>query len=92
MKLNQNSSRSSGAEPSWNLSQIRGQHSDKAPSQSAREQEALESMPKLKSVVKKVCVDKAKPSKCEGFSPATGSRYDTDGRDQTRRNKSRPHT
>ena len=44
---------SSGAEPSWNLSHIGGRHSDKAPSQPAREQEAPESMPKLKSVVKK---------------------------------------
>ena len=46
--------RSSGAKPSWNLSHIGGRHSDKAPSQPSREPEALESMPKLKSVVKKV--------------------------------------
>ena len=75
--------RSSGAEPSWNLSQIRGRHSDKAPPQSAREQEAPESTPKLKSVVKKVHVDKAKPMSFEGLGPAARSRYDTDGQDRT---------
>ena len=75
--------RSSGAKPSWNLFQIRGRHSDKAPPQSAREQEAPESMPKLKSVVKKVRVDKAKPTNFEGLGPATKSRYNTDGRDRT---------
>ena len=53
--------RSSGAEPSWNLSQIRGRHSNKAPSELTREPEAPESMPKLKSVVKKVHLDKANP-------------------------------
>ena len=83
---------SSGAEPSLNLSQIGGRHSNKAPPQSAREQEALESMPKLKSVVKKVHVDKAKPANFEGLGPAARSRYNTDGRDWTRRHKSRPHT
>ena len=74
---------SSGAEPSWNLSQIGGRHSDKAPPQSAREQEAPESTPKLKSVVKKVHVDKAKPVNFEGLGPAARSRYDTDGQDRT---------
>ena len=73
---------SSGAEPSWNLSHIRGRHSDKAPSQPAREQEAPESMPKLKSVVKKVHLDKAMPANFEDLGPATRSRYDMNGRDQ----------
>ena len=36
---------SSGAEPSWNLSHIGGRHSDKAPSQPAREPEAPEFTP-----------------------------------------------
>ena len=58
---------SSGAEPSWSLYHIGGQHSDKAPPQSAREQEAPESTPKLKLVVKKVRVDKAKPANFEGL-------------------------
>ena len=84
--------RSSGAEPSWNLSHIGGWHSDKAPSQPAREPEALESMPKLKSVVKKVHLDKAKPANLEDLGPATRSRYDTTWRDRVRRDKSRPRT
>ena len=69
--------RSSGAEPSWNLSHIRGRHSDKAPSQPAREPEAPESTPKLKSVVKKVW-----PVNLEDLGPAARSRYDTTGWDQ----------
>ena len=73
---------SSGAKPSWNLSHIGGRHSDKAPSQPAREQEALESMPKLKSVVKKVCLDKAKATNLEDLGPAARSRYDTTGWDR----------
>ena len=82
---------SSGAEPSWNLSQIGGRHSDKAPSQPAREPEAPESTSKLKSVVRKVRLDKAKPVNFEDLGPATG-RYDTTGQDRTPRDKSRPHT
>ena len=74
---------SSGTEPSWNLSHIRGQHSDKAPSQPAREPEAPESTPKLKSVVKKVCLDKAKPVNFEDLGPAARSRYDMNGQDWT---------
>ena len=83
---------SSGAEPSWNLSHIRGQHSDKVPSQPAREPEAPESMPKLKSVVKKVCLDKAKPVNLKDMGPAARSRYDMTGRDQAQWDKSRPRT
>ena len=75
--------RSSGAKPSWNLSHIGGRHSNKAPSQPAREQEAPESTPKLKSVVKKVHLDKAKPPNFEDLGPAARSRYDMTGRDQT---------
>ena len=73
---------SSGAEPSWNLSHIGGRHSDKAPSQPAREPEAPESMPKLKSVVKKVRPDKAKPANLKDLGPAARSRYDTTGWDR----------
>ena len=74
--------RSSGAEPSWNLSHIGGRLSDKAPSQPAREPEALESTPKLKSVVKKVRLDKAKPMNLEDLGPAARSRYNTTGQDR----------
>ena len=62
---------SGGAKPSWNLSHIGGRHSNKALSQPAREQEAPESMPKLKSVMKKVRLDKAKPTNFEDLGPAT---------------------
>ena len=83
---------SSGAEPSWNLSHIRGWHSDKAPSQPTREPEAPESMSKPKSVVKKVCLDKAKPINLEDLGPATRSRYNTNGQDWAWWDKSWPHT
>ena len=45
------------------------------------EPEAPESMPKLKSVVKKVHLDKAKPANLEDLGPATRSRYDMTGWD-----------
>ena len=83
---------SSGAELSWNLSHIGGRHSDKAPSQPAREPEAPESTPKLKSVVKKVRLDKAKPANFEDLGPAARSRYDMNGWDRTRQDKSQPRT
>ena len=84
--------RSSGTEPSWNLSHIGGRHSDKAPSELAKEPEAPEATTKLKSVVKKVCLDKAKPVNLEDLGPAAKSRYDTTGQERVRRDKSRPHT
>ena len=84
--------RSSGAEPSWNLSHIRGRHSDKAPSQPAKEPEAPETTTKLRSVVKKVRLDKAKPLNLEDLGPAARSRYNTTGQDRVRRDKSRPRT
>ena len=79
---------SSGAEPSWNLSQIGGRHSDKAPSQPASEPEAPESTSKLKLVVRKVRLDKAKPMNFKDLGPAARSRYDTTRRDRTLRDKS----
>ena len=79
---------SSGAEPSWNLSHIGGRHSDKAPSQPAREPEAPESTSKLKLVVKKVRLDKAKPLNLEDLGPAARSRYDMTGRDRAQWDKS----
>ena len=84
--------RSSGAEPSWNLSHIRGQHSDKAPSESAKQLEALEATTKLKSVVKKVRLDKTQPVNLEDLGSAARSRYDTTRQDWVCRDKSRPHT
>ena len=84
--------RSSGAEPSWNLSHIGGRHSDKAPSQPAREPETPESTSKVKSVVKKVRLDKAKPANLEDLGQAARSRYNTTRWDRVRRDKSRPCT
>ena len=75
--------RSSGAEPSWNLSHIGGRHSNKAPSQPASEPEAPESMSKLKSVMRKVRSDKVKPANLEELGPAARSRYNMTGRDRT---------
>ena len=49
-------------------------------------------MSKLKSVVRKVHLDKAKPANFEDLGPAARSRYDMTGRDRTPRDKSRPHT
>ena len=83
---------SSGTEPSWNLSHIGGRHSDKAPSQPARKPEAPESMPKLKSVVKKVRLHKAKPANLEDMGPAARSRYDMTRWDRTQWDKSQPRT
>ena len=84
--------RSSGAEPSWNLSHIGGRHYDKAPSELAKQLEAPETTTKLKSVVKKVCLDKVTPVNLEDLGPAARSRYDTTGQDRVRRDKSRPRT
>ena len=83
---------SSGAEPSWNLSHIRGQHSDKAPSEPAKQLEAPEATTILKSVVKKVRLDKTQPVNLEDLGPAARSRYDTTGQDLACQDKSRPHT
>ena len=81
---------SSGAEPSWNLSHIGGRHSNKAPSEPAKQPEAPEA--KLKSVVTKVRLDKTQPVNLEDLGPAARSRYDTTGQDRVRGDKSRPHT
>ena len=49
-------------------------------------------MPKLKSVVKKVCLDKAKPANLEDLGPAARSRYDTTGWDWAWQDKSQLRT
>ena len=49
-------------------------------------------MPKLKSIVKKVRLDKAKPVNFEDLGPTARSRYDTTGRDRMRWDKSQPRT
>ena len=80
--------RSSGTEPSWNLSHIGGRHSNKAPSELAKQPEALEATTKLKSVVKKVYLDNTQPVNLEDLGPAARSRYNTTGQDQACRDKS----
>ena len=83
---------SSGTKPSWNLSHIGGRHSDKAPSEPSKQPEAPEATTKLKSVVKKVCLDKTQPMNLEDLGPAARSRYDTTGQDQACWDKSQPCT
>ena len=83
---------SSGTKPSWNLSHIGGRHSNKAPSEPAKQPEAPEATTKLKSVVKKVHLDKTQPVNLEDLGPAARSRYDTTGQDRAHRDKSRPRT
>ena len=73
--------RSSGAEPSWDISKVGGRQSDKAHSQPAREPEAPAPMPKLKSVVKSVRLNLPKPEDLESLGLAARSRYDDSAKD-----------
>ena len=80
--------RSSGAEPSWDVSKVGGWQSDKAHSQPASEPEASASTPKLKSVVKSVRLNVPKPEDLEGLGPAAWSRYDDSAKDDRPRQDS----
>ena len=81
--------RSSGAEPSWDISKVGSWQSDKARSQPASELEAP-TPPKLKSTVKSVRLNLPKPEDLEGLGPAARSRYDDSAKDdQPWRDKSR---
>ena len=83
-------SRSSGAEPSWDVSKVGGLQPNKARSQPASEPEAPAPPPKLKSAVKSVCLNLLKPEDLEGLGPAAWSRYDDSAKDdQPRRDSSR---
>ena len=73
--------RSSGAEPSWDVSKVGGRQSDKACSQPASEPEAPAPLPKLKSVVKSVRLNLLKPEDLESLGPAARSRYDDSTKD-----------
>ena len=73
--------RSSGAEPSWDVSKVGGRQSDKSRSQPASEPEAPAPPPKLKSAVKSVCLNLSKPEDLEGLGPAARSRYDDSAKD-----------
>ena len=86
-------SRSSGAEPSWDVSKVGSQQSDKVQSQPASELEALTPPPKLKSAVKSVCLNLPKPKDLEGLGPAARSRYDDSAKDDRPwRDKTRHHS
>ena len=83
---------SSGAEPSWDISKVRGRQSDRARSQPASEPEAPAPTSKLKSVVKSVRLNLPKPEDLESLGPAAQSRYDDSTKDdQPRRDSSRHH-
>ena len=73
--------RSSGAEPSWDVSKVGSRQSNKARSQPASEPEALTPPPKLKSAVKSVRLNLPKPEDLEGLGPAARSRYDDSTKD-----------
>ena len=73
--------RSSGASPSWDVSKVWGGQSDRARSQPANEPETPASTPKLKSVVKSVCLKLPEPEDLEGLGPAARSRYDDSAKD-----------
>ena len=86
-------SRSSGAEPSWDVSKVGSWQSDKARSQPASEPEAPTPPLKLKSAVKTVRLNLPKPEHLEGLGPAARSRYDDSAKDdRPRRDKSRHHS
>ena len=82
--------RSSGAEPSWDISKVGSRQSDKARSQPASESEALTPPPKLKFTVKSVCLN-LKPENLEGLGPAARSRYDDSAKDDRPRRDSSRH-
>ena len=73
--------RSSGAEPSWDISKVGGRQSDRARSQPANEPEAPAPTPKLKSVVKSARLNLPKPEDLESLGLAARSRYDDSAKD-----------
>ena len=83
--------RSSGAEPSWDVSKVGGRQSDKARSQPTSEPEAPAPPLKLKSAVKSVCLNLPKPEDLESLGPAAMSRYDDSARDDRRQRDSSRH-
>ena len=83
--------RSSGAEPSWDISKVGGRQSDKARSQPISEPDALAPTPKLKSIVKSVRLNLPKPEDLESLGPAARSRYDDSAKDDRPRRDSSQH-
>ena len=82
---------SSGAEPSWDVSKVGSQQSDKARSLPASELEASAPPPKLKSAVKSVRLKLRKPEDSESLGPAAWSRYDDSTKDDWPRQGSSRH-
>ena len=80
--------RTSGAEPSWDVSRIGSRwQTDKSRSQPSGEPEPPE--PKLKSVIKSVRLSLPQPEDLESLGPAARSRYDKDPKeDRPRRERS----
>ena len=84
--------RSSGVEPSWDISRIRSWQTDKSQTQPPSEPEPQEPSPKLKSIVKSVRLSLPKPEDLESLGPAARSRYDEEPKeDQPRWDRSRHH-
>ena len=83
--------RSSGAEPSWDISKVGGRQSDKARSQPTSEPEAPAPLSKLKSVVKSICLNLPKPEDLESLGLAAQSRYDDSTKDDRPRRDSSRH-
>ena len=85
--------RSSGAEPSWDISKVGGRQSNKARSQPTSEPEAPVPMLKLKSIVKSVRLNLPKPEDLESLGLAARSRYDDSAKDDRPwRDSSRHHS
>ena len=72
---------SSGAKPSWDISKVGGQQSDKTHSQSSSEPEAQAPPSKLKSVVKLDRLNLPKPEDLGSLGLAAWSRYDDSTKD-----------
>ena len=85
--------RSSGAEPSWDVSKVGSRQSDKARSQPVSDPEAPAPPPMLKSIVKSVRLNLPKPEDLKSLGPAARSRYDDFAKDdRPRRDSSRHRT
>ena len=80
--------RTSGAEPSWDISRIGSRQANKSRSQPPSEPEPPE--PKLKSVIKSVRLSLPKLEDLESLGLATRNRYDKDPKeDRPQRERSR---
>ena len=82
--------RTSGAEPSWDVSRIGSRQTDKSRSQPPSDPEPKE--PKLKSIIKSVRLSLPKPDDLESLGLAARSRYDKDPKEnRSHRERSQHH-